>query len=121
MFTKVLNGQDRARWQALAFVTTRSARRSTIGGTVPMVLALTHRGRAANLGTFPPGVTADYTSTLSATVTTTAPNAALSVHDPSATAPGHLVNGSYVMPQALQVQRRRRRLRAARRARRRRC
>ena len=40
---------------------------------------------------------------LTATVTSTAGDATLSVHDPSATAPGHLVNGSNVLPQPLQV------------------
>ena len=39
-------------------------------------------------------MTKDYTATLTATITTTAPNAALSVHDPSSTATGHLVNGT---------------------------
>ena len=48
-----------SRWRSWA---TRSARRSTIGGTVPTVLALTFARRERNLGTFPPGVTRDYTS-----------------------------------------------------------
>ena len=45
----------------------------------------------------------DYTADLAATVTSTAGDAALAVHDPSATAPGHLVNGSHVLAQALQA------------------
>jgi hypothetical protein len=49
-------------------------------------------------------VTKDYTASLTATVTTSAANAALSVQDRSASAPGHLTQGAYVMPQALQVQ-----------------
>jgi hypothetical protein len=36
-------------------------------------------------------------------VTSTAADATLTVQDPSATAPGHLVNGSFALPQALQV------------------
>ena len=36
-------------------------------------------------------------------MTTTAADAALSVHDPATATAGHLVNGSYVMPQPLQV------------------
>ena len=67
---------------------------------MPEILSLSFGQPTANLGTFLPGVTADYTATLAATVTTTAPNAALSVRDPSANAPGRLVNGTYVMPQA---------------------
>jgi hypothetical protein len=36
-------------------------------------------------------------------VTSTAGDATLSVSDPDTVAPGHLVNGAFVMPQALQV------------------
>ena len=55
-----------------------------------------------DLGTFVPGVTADYSATLAATVTTSAA-ARLSVHDASSTGTGHLVQGAFVLPQALQV------------------
>jgi len=74
----------------------------TVGGTVPGVLALTF-GPVPSLGTFMPGVDRDYTGAVAATVTSSATAAALTVRDPSATATGHLVNGSAVMPQALQV------------------
>ena len=40
---------------------------------------------------------------MTATVISTAGDAALSVSDPSPNATGHLVNGTFVMPQALQV------------------
>ena len=73
-----------------------------VSGTVPATLALS-LGANASLGTLTPGVASDYTAQLAATVTSTAGDAALTVHDPSATAPGHLVNGSNVLPQALQV------------------
>jgi len=66
------------------------------------VLALTI-GAAPSLGTFMPGVTKDYTASTAATVTSSATAAALTVRDPSATATGHLVNGTAVMPQSLQV------------------
>jgi hypothetical protein len=102
MFTKALSAADRARWQALAFVDSVSAE-ATVGGSVPSVLALSFDQPAANLGTFLPGVAADYTATLAATVTTTASAAALSVVDPAGSTAGHLVNGPYVMPQPLQV------------------
>jgi hypothetical protein len=36
-------------------------------------------------------------------VTSTAADATLTVQDPSATAPGHLVNGGFALPQALKV------------------
>jgi len=102
MFPKALGADDRAKWQALAFVDSVS-KETPIGGTVPTVLSLSFGQPTVNLGTFLPGVAADYTATLAATVTTTAKDAVLSVHDPATTNTGHLVNGSYVMPQALQA------------------
>jgi hypothetical protein len=103
MFPKVLSATDRAHWQDLAFADTTGTP-VEVGGTVPKVLALSLSGANANLGSFAPGVTKDYTASLTATVTTSTPDAALSVSDPSTTAPGHLVQGSYVMPSALRVQ-----------------
>ena len=73
-----------------------------VGGTVPGVLALNIAG-SGNLGTFVPGITRDYTSSLAATATSTASAAALTVRDPSATAPGHLVNGTAALRSPLQV------------------
>ena len=73
-----------------------------VGGTVPATLALT-LGGAGSLGTFVPGVGAEYAATVPATVTSTAGDATLSVQDPSASAPGHLVNGAYALAQPLQV------------------
>ena len=65
MFTKVLSATDRGRWQSLAFVDAVNAP-ADIGGTVPSVLALNVAG-AGSLGTFLPGVTNDYTASVSAT------------------------------------------------------
>ncbi len=45
----------------------------------------------------------DYDANSTANVISTAGDAALSVADPSATAPGHLLNGTFVMPSALQA------------------
>jgi alpha-L-rhamnosidase len=73
-----------------------------VGGSVPATLAL-NLGGPASLGRFTPGVTHDYTATLPATVTSTAVDATLTVQDPSATAPGHLMNGGFALPQALKV------------------
>ena len=70
--------------------------------TVPSMLALT-LGTAGSFGALTPAVARDYTATMPATVTSTAGNAALSVFDASATATGHLVNGSFTLPSALQV------------------
>jgi cytochrome c len=50
-----------------------------------------------------PGETKDYTSSVAATVTSSATAAALTVRDPSATATGRLVNGTAALPQPLQL------------------
>ena len=71
-------------------------------GDVPPTLALT-LGTAASFGTFTPGVAREYTAATTANVVSTAGDATLSVADPSSTNTGHLVNGSFVMPQALQI------------------
>ena len=49
-----------------------------------------------------PGVAQDYLASTTATVTSTAGDATLSVADPGAN-PGHLVNGAFVLPQVLQA------------------
>jgi predicted acyl esterase len=72
------------------------------GGTVPATLALT-MGAPATFGAFTPGAAKDYTASTTATVVSTAGDATLSVADPSSTATGHLVNGAFSLPQALQV------------------
>ncbi len=69
---------------------------------MPTVLSLT-LGAPATFGAFTPGTTKDYTASTSANVLSTAGNALLSVSDPSANAPGHLINGSFSMPSVLQA------------------
>ena len=71
-------------------------------GTVPATLALT-LGAPASFGAFTPGVAREYTASTTATVTSSAGDATLSVTDPSTSNTGHLVNGSFVLPQALQI------------------
>ncbi|HWK27240.1 MAG TPA: M6 family metalloprotease domain-containing protein [Solirubrobacter sp.] len=75
---------------------------STVGGTVAATLAL-NLGAPADFGPFTPGLGKDYYASTTATVVSTAGDATLSVADPSATAPGHLVNGAFSLPQALQA------------------
>ena len=72
----------------------------TIGGDVPSVLQLAIPSNGASFGTFVPGQARTYDTALAATVTTTTGDAALSVTDPGV-APGHLVNGSFSLPQTL--------------------
>jgi X-Pro dipeptidyl-peptidase len=72
-------------------------------GSVPAQLALA-LGTPAAFGAFTPGAGKDYTAAATATVVSTAGDAALSIADPSATATGHLVNGAFSLPSALQAQ-----------------
>jgi hypothetical protein len=73
-----------------------------ISGEVPGTLSVT-LGTPPVFTPFAPGVAREYTTSTLATVISTAADAALTVADPSATATGHLVNGTYSLPQALQV------------------
>ena len=88
---------------AIEFFGAKLARASsgTVGGTVPATLALT-LGASASLGAFVPGVDRTYDGTTTATVTSSAGEATLSVSDPGAN-PGRLVNGTFALGEALQV------------------
>jgi X-Pro dipeptidyl-peptidase len=74
-----------------------------VDGEVPGTLSLTVAGGATSLGAFAPGVARDYLGSLSANVISTAESATLSVADPDAANTGHLVNGAFALPAALQV------------------
>jgi X-Pro dipeptidyl-peptidase len=74
----------------------------TIGGSVNSTLSLT-LGSAASFGAFAAGITNDYTASMTANVISTAGDGLLSVADPSATATGHLVNGAFSLPSAVQA------------------
>jgi hypothetical protein len=69
----------------------------SVGGTVPATLALT-LGPPATFGAFTPGVAKEYTATTSASVLSTAGDAALSVSDGCC-----LTNGAFSLPQPLRV------------------
>ena len=73
-----------------------------MSGTVPATLSLS-MGAAATFGVFTPGVARDYLASTTVNVISTGGDATLSVADPSALAPGHLVNGTHSLPQALQA------------------
>jgi hypothetical protein len=79
-----------------------SCTEGSVGGTVPATLSLS-LGTAPSFGPFTPGVERDYTATGSATVTSTAGDATLSVADPSSVAPGRLVNGAFSLASPLQA------------------
>ena len=72
-----------------------------VSGTVPATLSLAVG--PVSLGTFRPGVGADYDATTTATVTSTAGDATLSVADPAAATAGRLVNGTFALSQPLQA------------------
>ena len=74
----------------------------TPGGETPATLNLT-LGAPAPFAPFVPGLAKDYTTTMTATLTSTAGDATLSVADPSATATGRLVNGAFSLAAPLQV------------------
>ena len=71
-------------------------------GAVPATLSLTI-GAPATFGAFTPGVARDYFASTTANVISSAGDAVLSVADPSPTATGHLVNGSFSLPLPLQA------------------
>jgi hypothetical protein len=74
-----------------------------VGGTVDPTLSLT-MGSAPSFGAFTPGLGKDYYASGSATVTSTAGEATLTVADSDTSAnAGHLVNGTFALPQPLQA------------------
>lgn len=73
------------------------------GGNVPSLLQLTIPSSTGSFGTFVPGLARTYDVTMAAFVTSTAGDALLSVADTDTVAPGRLVNGSFALPQALQL------------------
>jgi type 1 glutamine amidotransferase len=73
-----------------------------VGGSVPATLSL-GLGPAASFGAFTPGVAKTYTASTTASVISTAGDSVLSVADPSNTATGRLVNGSFALPAPVQA------------------
>jgi hypothetical protein len=73
-----------------------------VGGEAPATLAM-NLGTPAAFAPFTPGVALDYTTSLVATLLSTAADATLTVADPSATDTGHLVNGTWSVPQPLRA------------------
>ena len=86
-----------------------------VGGSVPATLNLS-LGTAATFPPFQPGAARDYAASTTATVISSAGDAALSVADPTGT--GRLVNGAFSLAQPVQVKAKPR-VRAAQRPRRR--
>jgi hypothetical protein len=76
---------------------------ATVGGTVASTLGITVGTGAPSFGSFVPALAQDYVTSASATITSTAGSSVLTAQDPSATAPGRLVNGAYSLSQPLQL------------------
>jgi hypothetical protein len=66
-----------------------------VTGTVPPTLGISTSATTSSLGTFVPGVTADYIASVALGVTSSGGGASLTVQDPSPDATGHLVNGAF--------------------------
>ncbi len=92
-------GYTRLQLTSTAIVAPPATATVDAGGTVAATLALSLG--AGGFGAFIPGVAGDYSATLAADVVSTAGDAALSVSDPSPSAPGHLVNNAFVLNQPL--------------------
>jgi hypothetical protein len=73
-----------------------------VGGSTAATLNLT-LGTPAAFSPFIPGIGRDYTTSMTATLTSTAADATLWVADPSATATGRLMNGTFALNAPLQV------------------
>jgi Asp-tRNA(Asn)/Glu-tRNA(Gln) amidotransferase A subunit family amidase len=73
-----------------------TARTASVGGSVPATLSL--RVGGASFGAFTAGASQDYTAATTATVTSTAGDAALTHSEP-----GHLANGAFSLPSPLEV------------------
>jgi len=73
-----------------------------VSGEVPATLSLT-LGAPAGFGAFTPGVERTYGASTTATVVSSAGDAALTVTDPSTTAPGRLVNGAFALAQPVEA------------------
>jgi hypothetical protein len=95
-------GSSVAALDALAWGGCPPPPQTNVSGTVPATLSLT-LGPAATFGAFTPGVTRPYLAGTTANVISTAGDALLSVSDPSSFGTGHLVNGTFVLPQPLQA------------------
>jgi hypothetical protein len=60
-------------------------------------------GAPVDLGALQPGVAKDYDASTTVSATSSLPASKLTVHDDSATGTGHLVNGTFPLPRALEV------------------
>ena len=100
---QITSGSDNATEAVQLTGTSTDSVLGTVGGDVPSALELTLGSGSASFGAFVPATARTYDTALAATVVSTAGDAALSVSDSSSTATGHLVNGAFSLPAALQA------------------
>ena len=74
----------------------------TVGGSVPATLSVS-LGGPATFAPFVPGVAREYDASMTANVISSAGSATLSISDPSSTATGRLVNGTFSLPSPLRA------------------
>jgi hypothetical protein len=98
-YTFVVNARDAAGNTASE---TRHYTVSGEPGSAPAVLSLT-LGAPPLFAPFAPALDRVYTTTLQATIASSAANARLTVADANPTAPGYLVNGAFALAQPLQA------------------
>jgi hypothetical protein len=99
-FTFTVTSHDQA--GDVSTVTHGYAVQTEATGTTAATLTLT-LGAPPAFSPFVPGVAMDYLAAGSAVIDSTAGDATLTVADPSAVAPGHLLNGDAPLPTALQA------------------
>jgi hypothetical protein len=95
-------GASLAALDAIAWGGCPAPPQTTPSGTVPATLSLS-LGAPVTFGAFTPGLGKTYLAGTTANVISTAGDALLSVADPSSIGTGHLINGTFVMPEPLQV------------------
>jgi hypothetical protein len=101
-FAAKARNTERSNWQSQEPFVWDTPASGGVNGNVPATLTLT-LGTPANFGALTPGVTRTYEASMTANVVSTAGNALLSVSDQTGNHTGHLVNGSFFLPQPLQA------------------
>ena len=82
---------------------TKDTAEGTVEGKVPQTTSLESACGSVFLGEFLPGVNANYTNNCSVVATSTGAATSLTASDESAVHTGHLVQGSYFLPSALET------------------
>jgi len=82
---------------------TKATSEGNVHGEVPVTTSLVSACSDVDLGEFLPGVNANYTNNCGITATSTGAVTTLTASDESAVHTGHLVQGSYFLPSALET------------------